>query len=482
MRMRFCLLLSFCWAFLSACQTTPTPTPAPAEQPQPTVSVIVSATSLATAPPATATAAPPTAASNPAEPTWHQPDPAAYLPVFNQLYADVSPLDAPQLDKQLFEQFLQRDKELYFADGWPSALTFFTTPPAAQLQMSTRNNLLTDIVMQGFVQYLNEEKIDLNQQNSLQTEASQATFTPLNLKGDGSAYWLVELKNDYLHSITETGLLMIITQDNTAVYQVEKRLWADYFPPENYQIFITDVAGSPAVDLVIFMTWYMSLGQPELLLVYSAEAEEIVLVEVIELSSTAAHHVTYDLETDVTGDNRPDIQIFYPEPTNLDCPGAKTVIYSWDLNSIVHTFDEIPVANNGTICSPAENVISEPTPSQFSEEYKLPDWQQVGGVAEKYQIEVSGHPPMLFLDYMRSLTHLALKGKLPAEVIDDTIAQFPKNDPAVDPYRAQLLFMQGYQHEQQGETEKALIYYLALINSYPTSVWSLLAQTRVQLP
>jgi hypothetical protein len=89
---------------------------------------------------------------------------------------------------------------------------------------------------------------------------------------------------------------------------------------------------------------------------------------------------------------------------------------------------------------------------------------------------------MLFLGYMHSLANLSLEGKLPAGVIDDTIAQFPKNEPAVDPYRAQLLFMQGYHHEQQGETDKALIYYLALINSYPTNLWSLLAQTRVFIP
>lgn len=63
--------------------------------------------------------------------------------------------------------------------------------------------------------------------------------------------------------------------------------------------------------------------------------------------------------------------------------------------------------------------------------------------------------------------------------IDAILHTLPENDAAADTLRERLIYITGLSYELQGDQENALKYYLGLIKTYPESLWSKLARTRI---
>jgi hypothetical protein len=277
----------------------------------------------------------------------HPPDSAVLLQVMEYLYQGDFTRIEESFEENQVENVLNRDLELYFANGWPNAEEFATRPVVKNTFVEHGNAPLQKIVNQSLLEHLNSQKVELKNRQVYSTPTFHLILTPVDVLGDGSPQWLVELRNAQTTGMYR-GFWAVLHQNSAGEYTflAENLPFFDiYLAPERTELYQTDVAGTPALDLIIFSSWYMGGTFFDELNIYSWDGEKIVQVGWVELAwGRNIPQPTYDFSQDVTADGRADLQLTFPFKGELNCAGEKKVVYSWPNNSLEPAITETPPA------------------------------------------------------------------------------------------------------------------------------------------
>lgn len=279
----------------------------------------------------------------------HPPDSAVLGQVMEYLYQSRFARRQEYFVEDNVEKVLNHDLQLYFADGWPQAQEFLNRPVFTNTFVEHGAAPLQKIMNQGLLEHLNSHKVELKDQTFYVIGISHLVLTPIDIVGDGSLQWVVELKNPQTTGMYG-GFWGVLRQSNTGEYAflAENLLtFETYTRPERAEIYQADVAGTPALELFVFTSWYMGGTHFDELTIFSWDGEKMVNVGWVELPwgrdlSGPLPQPTYDFSQDVTGDGRADVQLTFPFEGELNCRGEKKVVYSWPNNSLEPAITETP--------------------------------------------------------------------------------------------------------------------------------------------
>ena len=191
---------------------------------------------------------------------------------------------------------------------------------------------------------------------------------------------------------------------------------------------------------------------------------------------------------DVTGDGRPDVLLSFAYRGNASekCSAGKASYRLQILDTSISDEYQRTVFGEDFECaaqSPLKTLSIQDVIGLMKEAENTDDLGRTYPDWAKYQAGKGEDDRATdLLDDVDDVENLVLANDQPQETqnkIKTILASMPENDPAADALRERLLYLSGYSYELQGDDEKALVVYLALIEKNPQSLWSRLAQSRI---
>ncbi len=178
------------------------------------------------------------------------------------------------------------------------------------------------------------------------------------------------------------------------------------------------------------------------------------------------------VETDVTGDNQPDVVAILAN--ELPCSSAESPSIRATLK-LLYTKDSS--AEFSPAYSDCNNDISfEPkaiNTDYFRRRELIPMWKTLSDFTATESI---------LWQYVAELDTAVFTQTDPNIVakITELLNYLPSNDPEAQPYREHLTYLLGYHYELSGDENHAITVYLDLIQQAPSSPWSWLAWARLE--